>query len=309
MVNLKRTATGILVGFVCLLFVTVLPQLGFADGPSLDSPAGPADSASAMHTLEDVYNRLNDGTAGQKRTGAFTEPQSGPAATGHTVDQIMEKAPAADNTNGAAPSNVSSGKTYWGLRTDGTWGPQTGTGSALSYPAPVEKTGQTTCYDQSGNSISCTGTGQDGEYQKGVAWPSPRFTDNGDGTVTDNITGLIWLKNANCFGTKTWSEALSAANSLENGQCDLSDGSAAGDWRLPNVKELQSLINFGMYNPALPSGHPFSGVQSYYYWSASTGVNNTDYAWFVYLSYGNVGNVNFKSSNYYVWPVRGGQGN
>ena len=36
--------------------------------------------------------------------------------------------------------------------------------------------------------------------KKGVAWPNPRFTDNGNGTVTDNLTGLIWLKNANCFG-------------------------------------------------------------------------------------------------------------
>ena len=61
----------------------------------------------------------------------------------------------------------------------------------------VPKTGQTTCSDESGVSRPCTGTGEDGEHQKGVAWPNPRFTDNGDGTVTDNLTGLIWLKDAN----------------------------------------------------------------------------------------------------------------
>ena len=52
---------------------------------------------------------------------------------------------------------------------------------------PVEKTGQTTSY----------ATGDDGDLEKGLAWPNPRFTDNEDGTVTDNLTGLIWLKNAN----------------------------------------------------------------------------------------------------------------
>ena len=58
--------------------------------------------------------------------------------------------------------------------------------------APVPKSGQT----------SSNATGDDGDLQRGVAWPDPRFTDNGDGTVTDNLTGLIWLKNANCFGTR-----------------------------------------------------------------------------------------------------------
>ncbi len=56
--------------------------------------------------------------------------------------------------------------------------------------APVPKTGQTTPY----------GAGDDGALQKGVAWPTPRFTDSENGTVTDNLTGLIWLKNANAFG-------------------------------------------------------------------------------------------------------------
>src|SRR3990172_5700801 len=75
----------------------------------------------------------------------------------------------------------------------------------------IPKTGQTTCYDSAGNVIACTGTGQDGEIQAGVPWPSPRFMDNGDGTVTDNLTGLIWLKNANCFGTRNWASALGDA--------------------------------------------------------------------------------------------------
>ena len=68
-------------------------------------------------------------------------------------------------------------------------------------PAPVEKTWQTICYDDNGFVIPCDNTGQDGEYQKGVVWPAPRFTDNEDGTITDNLTGLMWLKDANCIAT------------------------------------------------------------------------------------------------------------
>ena len=78
-----------------------------------------------------------------------------------------------------------------------------------------------------------------------MAWPSPRFTDNGNGTVTDNLTGLIWLKNASCYGQMPWTNALNVANALASGSCGLTDGSIAGAWRLPNVREMQSLIDYG----------------------------------------------------------------
>ena len=178
--------------------------------------------------------------------------------------------------------------------------------------ALVEKTGQTELYV----------TGDDGDLEKGVAWSDPRFTDNGDGTVTDNLTGLIWLKNANCFGTRTWAQALSDCNNLADSgdpdlSCGLTDSSSAGDWRLPNVKELQSLIDYGVYNPALPNtdgtgtgqwseDDPFSGVVSHFYWSSTTFASPTDDAWFVYLGYGHVSLAN-KYDAFYVWPVRGGQ--
>jgi hypothetical protein len=171
----------------------------------------------------------------------------------------------------------------------------------------VGKTGLATCWDASGTVISCAGTGQDGALQKGVS-VSARFTDNADGTVKDNLTGLIWLKNANCFGLRVWTSALSDANTLASGACGLTDGSVAGAWRLPNVKELQSLIDFGQYNPALPAVHPFSGVQFAYYWSSSTYAITPSYAWYVGLGIGNVVYSGVKSGNvFYVWPVRGGQ--
>jgi hypothetical protein len=162
-----------------------------------------------------------------------------------------------------------------------------------NYPARVEKTGQRTSY----------ATGDDGDLQKGVSWPDPRFTDNGNGTVTDNMTGLIWLKDANRFGTKSWATALSECNTLADDGVDLTDGSSAGDWRLPNVKELISLIDYDRYNPPLPSGHPFINVLSSDYWSATTYADDTTGA--LRLNMGNVYvRYNNKQYGYYVWPVR-----
>jgi hypothetical protein len=169
----------------------------------------------------------------------------------------------------------------------------------------VPKTGQTGCWDTDGNPLDCAGTGQDGEYQVGVSLER-RFTDNGDGTVTDNLTGLIWLQDANCFGVRVWANALSDANTLADGSCGLTDGSVAGDWRMSNVRELPSLVDYGRLNPALPLGHPFFGVQSNFYWTSTSNRHSTTSAWFVSLFYGYVG-YNGKSYAYYVWPVRGGQ--
>jgi hypothetical protein len=507
-----------------------LCTVGAAYGGNLDSPAPPTDPGSAMYTLEDIYNRLDTGTAGTQ--SVFAEPGAGPGSTGHTLNQVMSKAPAT-NANAAGAAEVLTGKTYWGIKS-GEWGSQTGTmtnrgavtltpgttqqaiqqgyhngsgyvegdadlatgniragvnifgvagktevvdtttgtgaaagdvlASKTAYvngaevtgtmatqtlapttvvvaagyyaatnlaqvdtdlatanikagatifgvggktevvdtttgdaaagdllagkkawvdgteingtvtaggnvnggdgalvitlpdglytgsktatandsdlasgnirsgvnvfgvagdsnvvntssgdatagdilatkkawvdgaevtgtaaPAAVPKTGQTSVYR----------TGDDGTYQKGVALPSSRFTDNGDGTVTDNLTKLMWTKNASIWGTETWNTAVD--------NCEGYSLAGHSDWRLPNLRELQSLIDYSRYSPALPSGHPFTGVQSSYYWSSTTGARNTAYAWSVYLDDGLVYDSLLKSSSRYVWPVRGGQ--
>jgi hypothetical protein len=165
--------------------------------------------------------------------------------------------------------------------------------------APVAQTGQTVCYNTIGTVIVCAGTGQDGEYRKGVAWPDPRFTDNSDGTVTDNLTGLIWTENANCDGYKNYTDALTYCNTLASGSCGLTDGSFAGNWRLPNIRELHSLIDFGQSSPALPSGHPFINVQPGFYWASTTKGSDTFYGWGVNINDGSVG-VGSKVANRYV---------
>jgi hypothetical protein len=165
--------------------------------------------------------------------------------------------------------------------------------------APVPKTGQVNCYDSEGKCINCTGTGQDGEYHQGVNVPGPRFTDGGDGTVTDNSTNLIWTKDAQQIkGTMKWSAALAACNNL--------NFAGHTDWRLPNVKELLSLIDYGAQDPALPPGHPFVNVQLIFYWTSSTYEATTDHAWGVYVYNGYVYNYH-KITRAYVWPVRGGR--
>ena len=174
------------------------------------------------------------------------------------------------------------------------------------------RTGQTKCYDAAGKDAACSGTGQDGELRSGVAIPVPRFKDKGDGTVLDKVTGLIWLKNANCFGAKYFTDALTSAATLATGACGLADGSKAGDWRLPNRNEMMSIIDVSRVNPALQLGHPFVNVVNDKYRTSSSYAGDTIYsAWLVHVGsgaadYGSIGNNN-KNYNNYVWPVRAGQ--
>jgi hypothetical protein len=156
--------------------------------------------------------------------------------------------------------------------------------------APVPKTGQTASH----------AAGDDGELEKGVAWPSPRFIDHGNGTVTDRLTGLIWTKKPACFFQRTLAQALGDAATLADGDCGLTDGSKAGDWRLPNIKELESLIDFGRFSPSLPLGHPFTNV--YHHWSST---NNGLYAWTVNFEFGNQF-ITDRNSLASVWCVRDG---
>ena len=151
-------------------------------------------------------------------------------------------------------------------------------------------------------------------------WPctlSPRFTDNGDGTVTDNDSGLIWLQDAFCSilnnagSGLNFYDAASAVSNLASGQCGLSDSSVPGDWRLGTFKEWSSFVCIDFSDPALcsTSGHeqwqegdPFNNVMSSGYWS-----NERDPAesWHVNLENGFTGDT-MKGNNVYVWPVRGG---
>ena len=170
---------------------------------------------------------------------------------------------------------------------------------AFSATIQLPQTGQTKCYNKSGTEIPCTGTGQDGEIQAGIGWPSPRFIGNGDGTVTDNLTGLMWVKSPDST-TRRWSKALDYCNNL--------NFAGHTDWRLPNVNELESLVNADVPDTATwLNTQGFTNVQSFYYWSSSTSAYNTNRAWDVNMGSGSM--YYFIKGYYddYVWPVRAGQ--
>jgi hypothetical protein len=163
----------------------------------------------------------------------------------------------------------------------------------------------------SGQSASYAG-GDDGALRTGTAWPGTRFTDNQDGTVTDHLTGLIWLKNAGCFNPTNWDGAFTDVNTLSSGQCGLADASTAGTWRLPNLHELESLVDVSASNPALTAGNPFVNVSGGLYWTATPyygGILGSFEAWVIRLSDGSyvndeVSNV-MATSNNAVWAVKG----
>lgn len=194
--------------------------------------------------------------------------------------------------------------------------------SPVVYPWTIKlaKTGQNNCYDETGVIIPCTDTGQDGELQHGAAWPDPRFIDNGDGTITDRLTGLMWLKDANCLasqypvfdndgtagdGVITWQHALDFIVSINTGTY-ANCGAGHADWRLPNRTELKSLADYSQTGPALQAGHPFTNAGTHPgYWSSTTYAPAKDIAWIFNFVTGGVDYNNKINGNYAVWPVRG----
>lgn len=176
--------------------------------------------------------------------------------------------------------------------------------------ANLPKTGMTTSYT----------LGDDGDLQRGIAWPSPRFTTNADTTITDNLTGLIWTSDGNapdpggCKGGPGWEGPVANwFTALDYVAC-LNSNNYLGhnDWRLPNRKELRSLINYGQAdsNDSWLNGQGFSNVQYYYYWSSTTVASLPWAAWYVTMGAGRVypGSKACPegSCTGVVWPVRGG---
>jgi hypothetical protein len=155
----------------------------------------------------------------------------------------------------------------------------------------LPRTGQTTSFLP----------GDDGAAAQGLSWPAPRYSDNHDGTVSDALTGLVWLASGGCIAPSTWNTALDAAAQLAAGRCGLTDGSTAGQWRMPNSAELESLVDPSAANPALSPGNPITAVSGVY-WSSTTYRGNTLNAWAIRFTDGrwindSAGNVKASSLN------------
>jgi len=148
------------------------------------------------------------------------------------------------------------------------------------------------------------------EYLESLQPAVIRFTDMGNGTIRDNDTGLIWLKDANAFGLMDWDDAMNEVASLANGQCGLTDGSEAGDWKLPSKAEWETFYSADYDYPALVNtvgdaqwseGDAFTEVQSNRYWSSTE--YDSGFAWSAGMYYGYMA-FNNKAHDGYVWAVR-----
>jgi hypothetical protein len=189
--------------------------------------------------------------------------------------------------------------------------------------AHLPATGQTTCWDASGTVIQCAGTGQDGDLRKGAPLA---YVDNGNGTITDKDTGLVWEKLSmdgsvhDVSNTYTWDNAFSVHVAMLNS----TNFAGHTDWRLPNVKELESIVNYQnvapfvspAFNNNCTSGCTVltcSCTASDIYWSSTSVAGQArpgdppgpTFAWFVRFGGGGVHGDN-KSGNQFVRAVRGG---
>lgn len=176
-------------------------------------------------------------------------------------------------------------------------------------------TGQMTCSNSGGNVIPCAGTGHDGDLQKGAALA---YVDNGDGTITDMNTGLMWEKQSRDGTIHDLDNLYTWANAFATKIATLNTMRFAGhaDWRVPNLNELESIRNLKEAGPAVSavfhtqcSGGctvlTCSCTRSANYWSSSTYANNPANAWNVNFPAGNVFSFD-KTVSFAVRGVRGG---
>jgi hypothetical protein len=320
---------------ISLFILSLLFIASFSYAGSLDQSSAPSSDTTRMYTLEQIYQKVTSGTTPAKQSGGFNEPSSGPTSgTMHTLDEIEAKIAAGTTT--AAAGDVLTGKTFITRTTGNGESAVTGTMPTQTLSAAnetvaagyyaattlsavdsdlavgniksgvtifgflgtysgggVPKTGQTTSYANYDDAWYVT------NQNIGVPKSGAHYTNNGDGTITDNATGLEWVADptaAGVGGTYSWADAITACEGLTY--------AGHSDWRLPNVKELQSIVDFSRVGPAIDTTYFTS--QSDIYWSSTTHAGSTVFAWGVSFGVGNViGDVD-KTSPYYVRPVRGG---
>jgi hypothetical protein len=172
----------------------------------------------------------------------------------------------------------------------------------------LPKTGQT----------ASTRSGDDGDLEMGIAWPDPRFVDNGNGTITDQLTGLMWIKDANLMitrdpdfdqddtvndGAVTWQHAIDYATKLRT-----ENYLGYSDWRIPNVNEMDSICSAEMWSQKTwLESKGFINVDTYLYWTSTTSFQSADFALIFWAGKLGIGEAHEKSEYLYVFLVRGGE--
>ena len=238
---------------ISLFILSLLFIASFSYAGSLDQSSAPSSDTTRMYTLEQIYQKVTSGTTPAKQSGGFNEPSSGPTSgTMHTLDEIEAKIAAGTTT--AAAGDVLTGKTFITRTTGNGESAVTGTMPTQTLSAAnetvaagyyaattlsavdsdlavgniksgvtifgflgtysgggVPKTGQTTSYADYDDAWYVT------NQNIGVPKSGAHYTNNGDGTITDNATGLEWVASptaAGVGGTYTWANAITACEGL-----------------------------------------------------------------------------------------------
>ncbi len=158
-------------------------------------------------------------------------------------------------------------------------------------------TGQVSCHNAAGRAIPCAGIGQNAEFRRGRACGRYRVSRRAARTVLDRLTGLLWRRKADLAGPLLWEEALASV-------AELNRRANPGRWRLPNLNELESLVDAKAARPALTAGHPFGNVRDVLlYWSSTASLYQPDWAWALYLDKGAAGVGHKTDARFHAWAV------
>lgn len=154
-------------------------------------------------------------------------------------------------------------------------------------PSCIAQTGQTNSYH----------AGDDGDLKPGHSWPARFVVQANTNLVVDALTGLMWTRNANA-GSGTWDIAV--------GSCYFTPRHGYEDWRLPSVREMESLVDLERVLPAMPvgfGGAPFNNLQLNY-WTGTSDAADTNRAWVLGLGDGTIARWARTNTTPHYWPVR-----